>query len=60
MQYRIHFLIRSANVVGESRADAWSAAGAVELVAEMDWPPLAVSIRVLDADGREVSLGDQG
>ena len=60
MQYRIQFLDRSANVVGELHADAWSAAGAVELVAEMDWPPLAVSIRVLDADGREVSLGDQG
>ena len=54
MQYRIQFLDGSASVVRELTADARNAIGAVALVAEIDWPPRAVSLRVLDADGREV------
>jgi hypothetical protein len=54
MQYQIQFLDAAAAVIGELIADAHNAAGAVALVADLDWPPHAVSMRVLDADGREV------
>ena len=54
MQYRVQFLDRRANVVRELTADARNAVGAVALVEDIDWPPHAVSLRVLDPDGREV------
>jgi hypothetical protein len=54
MQFRIQFLDGSANVIGELTAAARSAAGALQLVVADDWPPQAVSIRVLDAEGREI------
>jgi hypothetical protein len=54
MQYRIQFLDGHANVIRELTADARNAVGAVDLVTEIDWPTRAVSIRVLDLDGREV------
>jgi hypothetical protein len=54
MQYRIQFLDGRANVIRELTADARNAVGAIALVTDIDWPPRAVSIRVLDADGREV------
>jgi hypothetical protein len=54
-------LHQSAPVKFPGWSNASSAAGAFELVADEDWPPQAVSIRVLDADGREVhSFRDQG
>jgi hypothetical protein len=31
-----------------------NAVGAIGLVADVDWPPRAVTMRVLDLDGREV------
>ena len=54
MQYRIQFLDAAAAVISELIADARSARGAIALVADLDWPPHAVTMRVLDADGREV------
>ena len=54
MQYRIQFLDRRTNVVRELTADARKAVAAVALVTDIDWPAGAVSIRVLDPDGREV------
>jgi hypothetical protein len=54
MQYRIQFLDGHANVIRELTADARNAVGAIALVTDIDWPPRAVSIRVLDTDGREV------
>jgi hypothetical protein len=33
---------------------ARNAFGAIALVADLDWPPRAVTMRVLDLDGREV------
>jgi hypothetical protein len=41
-------------------AGARSAKSAFELVADMDWPPGVVSIRVLDEDGREVHAQIKG
>jgi hypothetical protein len=35
-------------------ADTRNAIGAIGLVADTDWPPRAVTMRVLDLDGREV------
>jgi hypothetical protein len=35
-------------------ADARNAVGAIALVADIDWPPRTVTMRVLDANGREV------
>ena len=60
MQFRIQFLDGSANVVGELTAAARNAAGALQLVAANDWPREAVSIRVLDAAGREVHSAIRG
>jgi hypothetical protein len=54
MQFRIQFLDGSARVIRELHADARNAAGAIALVADIDWPPRAVTLRVLDQDGREV------
>ncbi len=54
MQFRIQFLDGSARVIRELAADARNAVGAIALVADVDWPPRAVSMRVLDLDGREV------
>ena len=54
MRYQNQFLDRSSNVIRELFADARSAAAAIALFVDMDWPPHAVSIRVLDGEGREV------
>jgi hypothetical protein len=54
VQFRIQFLDGSAHVVRELHADARNAASAIELVRDIDWPPRAVTMRVLDLDGREV------
>jgi hypothetical protein len=63
MQYRIQFLDGRANVIRELTADARNSVGAIALVTDIDWPPRAVTMRVLDADGREVHSevkGDTG
>jgi hypothetical protein len=54
MQFRIKFLDGSARVIRELFADARNAVGAIELVRNLDWRPRAVTMRVLDVDGREV------
>ncbi len=54
MQFRIQFLDGSARVIRELFADARNAVGAIGLVADVDWPPRAVTMRMLDPDGREV------
>ena len=54
MQYRIQFLDAAANVTRELTADANSAVGAIALVVGADWPPHAVTLRVLDPLEREV------
>ena len=60
MQYRIQFLDGQANVIRELTADARNAVGAIALVTDIDWPPRAVAIRVLDLDGREVHSAIKG
>jgi hypothetical protein len=60
MQFRIQFLDGSARVIRELHADARNAASAIELVRDMDWPPRAVTMRVLELDGREVHSQGQG
>jgi hypothetical protein len=54
VQYRIQFLDRSATVIREWSANARDFAGAIELIVDADWPPRAVTMRVLDAYGQEV------
>jgi hypothetical protein len=54
MHFRIQLLDRSTSVIRELGAEARSVASALELIADIVWPPRAVSIRVLDVDGREV------
>jgi hypothetical protein len=54
MQFRIQFLDRSARVIRELHADARNAASAIELVRDIDWPPRAVTLRVLDVDAGDV------
>jgi hypothetical protein len=47
-------------MISELIADARSAHGAIALVADLDWPPHAVTMRVLDADGRVVHSDVKG
>jgi hypothetical protein len=54
MQFRIQFFDGSARIIREVHADARNAANAIGLLRDMDWPPRAVTMRVLDLDGREV------
>ena len=56
MQYRIEFLDGSAKVIREWSANAQNVAGAIELMVDADWPPRAVTMRVLDPYGPEVHL----
>ena len=44
----------------ELSADARSAINALLRVGDLDWPPRAVTMRVLDAEGREVYSEVQG
>ena len=60
MRFRIQFLDGSARVIRELHADARNAARAIELVRDVDWPPRAVTMRVLDLDGREVHSATRG
>jgi hypothetical protein len=54
MQYRIQFLDGNASVILDLIADARNAAGAIALVADLEWPPHAITMRVFDLDQREV------
>ena len=60
MRYRIQFLDGRANVIRELTADARTATNALSLIVDTDWPPRAVTIRVLDTDGREVHSAIKG
>jgi hypothetical protein len=60
VRFRVQFLDRTANVIREFSADTRNAAGAVAFVAEIDWPPRAITMRVLDPDGREVHSATKG
>ena len=54
MQYRIQFLDGAGKVIREWIASARNVADALELIVDADWPPDAVTMRVLDPYGREV------
>ena len=54
MQYRVQFLDSSARVVHELFADARNDVAAIELTVNIDWPPGAVGMRVLNVEGREI------
>ena len=60
MQYRIQYLDSSANIIRELSADARSGMSAFELVADLPWALRAVTVRVLDADEREVHSAIKG
>ena len=60
MQCQIQFLDRSANVIREWSANARSVADAIKLIVDADWPPQAVTMRVLDPYGREVHSATRG
>ncbi len=54
MQFRVEYLDGSARVIHEMHAEARDSICAVSLVRDLEWPPAAVTMRVLDGDGREV------
>jgi hypothetical protein len=60
MQYRIQFLDGNVSVILDLIADARNAAGAIALVADLEWPPHAVTVRMLYVDGREVHSAVKG
>jgi hypothetical protein len=53
MQFRIQFLDSNASVILDLIADAQNAAGAIAHVADLEWPPHAVTVGVLYDDGRD-------
>jgi hypothetical protein len=57
VQYRVQFLDDSEGVIREMHSYAWSVASVVELLGEIDWPLAAVSLRILDPQGREFIFG---
>ena len=60
MQFRIQFLDGSGRLIRELYADARNAAGAIALVADLEWPPHAVTMRVFDLDRRDVHSAVKG
>jgi hypothetical protein len=56
VQYRVQFTDGSDKAVREVQADTGSAANAFVLVADNDWPPDAVRVRVLDRYGRVLAV----
>ena len=56
MQYRVQFIDGSDKVVSEVQANAGSAANAFLLVADNEWPPDVVKVRVLDPYGRVLAV----
>ena len=58
VQYRIQFLDRSTNIIREWSANARDVAGGIKLIVDTDWPPRAVTMRVLDAYARERCSSD--
>ena len=60
MQFRIQFLDGNASVILDLIADARNAAGAIALVADLEWPPHAVTMRVFDLDRRDVPSAVKG
>jgi hypothetical protein len=60
LRYRIQYLDISAALIRELFADARSATSAGQLIAGIDWPPKAISVRVLDAHGCEVHSENRG
>ena len=56
VRFRVQFLDRSANVVREMYTFAWSVAYVTELLRAIEWPPVAVSLRILDPDDHEVDF----
>jgi hypothetical protein len=54
VQYRVQFLDRSANVVSEMHSFALSVAYVIDVLTAMDWPRLAVGLRILDRDDHAV------
>ncbi len=50
MPYWVEFLDASKNVLSEEQAESWSTTNVFELTPG-DWPPHAVTLRVLDPDG---------
>ena len=60
MQYRIQFLDSSAKVIREWSDTAQNVTGVVAIVVDADWPPAAVTMRVLDAYGQEVHSVTEG
>jgi len=57
MEFRVQFLDRSGIVVREFHAYARNAAGAMNLVKDVDWPPGAVLLRILDARVARSAVG---
>jgi hypothetical protein len=55
-KYRMQFLDGSARVIREMFADARNAVGAIGLVADADWPPRTITMRVLDLARLHVRL----
>ena len=60
MQCRIQFLDGAGKVIREWSASARTVADALKLIVDADWLPDAVTMRVLDASGREVHSATRG
>jgi len=57
--YRVQFLDQAGVLVAQWVASALTDVGAIELGSDIDWPPEAVTMRILDPDVRLVHLDER-
>jgi hypothetical protein len=60
MHFRVQFLNASTNVIQEVTVDARNAVTAIERIRTIEWPPRAVTMRVLDPDAAVVHFEAKG
>ncbi len=56
VRYHVQFLDRSVNVVSEMHSFALSVVYVIELLMAIEWPLVAVGVRILDEDGHAVQF----
>ena len=60
MRFRVQFLDASTNIIQELTVDARNAVTVLERISGIDWPPRAVTMRVLDPDAMPVHFEAKG
>ncbi len=54
MEFRVQLLGGSANIVQGLAVNARNPAGAIEMLTGIDWPPRAITMRIIDSNGTTI------